>query len=178
MKPLFNIKNSLILSVKEEKKYSLELATLYIKDALEEMLRSGISDKGLSIEESEKRKNRKDKIKVALDKCTYGNPPMKGYVRDYIQDLLSSNYGINEKNIEQLIPFSSSELLTVRDKFEILLHKYTKLYKYDALVELFKKHHFIDEIKKVNGEDYYCVTNGDIDKTYQKENVILKTKFR
>ena len=110
----------------DDKTFTLEKMTEYVKRRLDEITKINLYDIGLSEEELKRRKNKKYALKKALKGCTYGDVNDKRYVKELISDLLSKEYGIDETNISSAIPFDVPSLLTSQDKFDILIYAYKK----------------------------------------------------
>ena len=72
----------------DEKTYSLEKMTEFVKKRLDEITKVNLYDIGLSEEELKRRKNKKYELKKALKGCTYGDVHDKRYVKTLIYDLL------------------------------------------------------------------------------------------
>ena len=72
----------------DDKTYTLEKMTEYVKKRLDEITKINLYDIGLSEEELKRRKNKKYELKRALKGCTYGDVNDKKYVKELIYDLL------------------------------------------------------------------------------------------
>ena len=158
----------------DDKTYTLELMTQFVKKGLDEITKINLYDIGLSEEELKRRKNKKYELKKALKGCTYGDVNDKKYVKELIYDLLEQEYGVDEVNITKAIPFDVPSLLTPQDKFDILIHVYKKEFGYEALTQLIKKYN-LAVLKYVEGETKpsYVITEDEINDIYEKENVVL-----
>ncbi len=158
----------------DEKTYTLEKMTQYIKNRLNEITKVNLYDIGLSEEELKRRKQKKYELKKALKGCTYGDVNDKKYVKELIFDLLEKEYGVTEANISKAISFDIPSLLTSQDKFDILLYAYKVEFGYEALTELIKKYNLAD-LKYVEGETKpsYVITSNEIDEIFEKENIVL-----
>ena len=110
----------------DEKTYTLEKMTAFVKRRLDEITKVNLYDIGLSEEELKRRKNKKYELKKALKGCTYGDVNDKKYVKTLIYDLLLQEYGVTEINISKAIPFDIPSLLTAQDKFDVLIYTYEK----------------------------------------------------
>ncbi len=135
----------------DDKTYSLEKMTEFIKKRLDEITKINLYDIGLSEEELKRRKNKKYELKKALKGCTYGDVNDKKYVKELINDLLVKEYETDEIKISKAIPFDIPSLLTAQDKFDILLYVYKQQFGYEALTEFIKKYN-LDTLKYVDGE--------------------------
>ena len=158
----------------DDKTYTLELMTAFIKRRLDEITKINLYDIGLSEEELKRRKNKKYELKKALKGCTYGDVNDKKYVKELIYDLLAQEYGVNEMNISKAIPFDIPSLLTCQDKFDILIYMYKQEFGYEALTELIKKYN-LAELKYIDGETKpsYVITEDEINEIYETENIAL-----
>ena len=163
----------------DDKTYTLELMTQFIKRRLDEITKINLYDIGLSEEELKRRKNKKYELKKALKGCTYGDVHDKKYVKELIYDLLAQEYGVNEMNISKAIPFDAPSLLTAQDKFDILIYVYKQEYGYEALTELIKKYN-LAELKYVDGETKpsYVITEDEINEIYETENIALSLQAK
>ncbi|WP_371755451.1 ATPase, T2SS/T4P/T4SS family [Ferviditalea candida] len=155
----------------EERAYTIEAMTGYVKQALHDLTSSNLYDLGLSEEEFRRRKNKRAELKKALRGCTSGDLRDKTYVKQFLADLLVQNYKLDETNINRLIPFDDLYELSPQDQFEILLHLYKKRHRYDALSELICKYEL--DRPKFGIEDgqieSYRITAEEIHDIYKKE---------
>ena len=158
----------------DDKTYTIEMMTDFVKRRLDEITKINLYDIGLSEEELKRRKNKKYELKKALKGCTYGDVNDKRYVKELIYDLLEKEYGVTETNISKAIPFDIPSLLTPQDKFDILIHVYKKEFGYEALTELIKKYN-LAELKYIEGETKpsYVITTNEIEDIFEKENPVL-----
>ena len=84
----------------DDKTYTLERMTAFVKQRLNEITKVNLYDIGLSEEELKRRKNKKYELKKALKGCTYGDVNDKKYIKELIYDLLLL---INYYHISSLI---------------------------------------------------------------------------
>ena len=139
----------------DDKTYTLEKMTEYVKKRLDEITKINLYDIGLSEEELKRRKNKKYELKRALKGCTYGDVNDKKYVKELIYDLLEKEYGVDETNVSRAIPFDIPSLLTPADKFDILLYRYQQDFGYEELTEIIKKYN-LAVLKYISGETKPC----------------------
>ena len=158
----------------DDKTYTIEKMTEFVKRRLDEITKINLYDIGLSEEELKRRKNKKYELKKALKGCTYGDVNDKKYVKELIFDLLEKEYGVTEENISKAIPFDIPSLLTAQDKFDILIYAYKKEFGYEALTEIIKKYN-LAELKYLEGETKpsYVITSHEIEEIYEQENIVL-----
>ena len=159
---------------RDDKTYTLEKMTNFVKRRLDEITKVNLYDIGTSEEELKRRKNKKYELKKALKGCTYGDVNDKKYIKELIFDLLSREYGVDETNISKAIHFDVPSLLTGQDKFDILIYMYKKEFGYEALTELIKKYN-LAELKYVSGDSKPCyvITTEEISKIFEEENLML-----
>ena len=157
-----------------DKTYTLDKMTDFIKKRLDEITKINLYDIGLSEEELKRRKNKKYELKKALKGCTYGDANDKKYVKELIYDILYREYGVDETNISKAIPFDVPSLLTSKDKFDIILYMYKNEFGNEALTNIINKYNLADlSYIKGNEKPCYVTTEEDIDKIFEKENFIL-----
>lgn len=158
----------------DDKTYTLDKMTEFVKRRLDEITKINLYDIGLSEEELKRRKKKKYELKKALKGCTYGDVNDKKYVKELIYDLLLKEYGVDEINISKAIPFDIPSLLTDQDKFDILIYMYKKEFGYEALTQLIKKYN-LAVLKYVSGETKpsYVITGEEISDIYEKEQLVL-----
>lgn len=157
-----------------DKTYTLDKMTDFIKKRLDEITKINLYDIGLSEEELKRRKNKKYELKKALKGCTYGDANDKKYVKELIYDILYREYGADETNISKAIPFDVPSLLTSKDKFDIILYMYKNEFGNEALTNIINKYNLADlRYIKGNEKPCYVITEEDIDKIFEKENFIL-----
>ncbi len=158
----------------DDKTYTIEKMTEFVKKRLDEITKINLYDIGLSEEELKRRKNKKYELKKALKGCTYGDVNDKKYVKELIYDLLYKEYGVDETNISRAISFDVPSLLTPQDKFDITLYMYQKEFGYEALTQIIKKYN-LAELKYVSGESKpsYVITSEEINDIFEKEKFVL-----
>ena len=158
----------------DDKTYTLETMTQYVKKRIDEITKINLYDIGLSEEELKRRKNKKYELKKALKGCTYGDVNDKKYIKELIYDILAKEYGVDETNISRAIPFDVPSLLTAQDKFDIIIYQYKKEFGYEALTEIIKKYN-LAVLKYISGETKPCyvITEDEISEIYEKEAFVL-----
>ncbi len=158
----------------DDKTYTLEKMTAFIKKRLDEITKINLYDIGLSEQELKRRKSKKYELKKALKGCTYGDINDKKYVKELIYDLLAKEYGVTEINVSKAISFDIPSILTAQDKFDIILYMYKQEFGYEALTEIMKKYD-LAKLKYVAGEakPSYVITEEEINDIFEKENFVL-----
>lgn len=115
---------------------TIEYLTEYIKQSLHELSHSQLADAGLHEEEYKRKLNQRAEMRRALKECISGSVSDKAFVKNLIKDLLLHSYGLNEKNINEAIPFDLTLNLTVQDQFEIVFYLYKQQFGTEALSTL------------------------------------------
>lgn len=153
-------------------KLSINSIKSFIVETMNDLLLTSISDRGLSVEELDKKSLRKEKLNNAQKNCGIGDISAKEFLKGFISDILIKTYGIDETNIDYVMSFSNTQNLSIQDKFEILLYFFKTQYGYDALEQLILKYD-LDELKEFDGEIMYAITREDIEEIFHKEQISL-----
>ncbi|TYQ16016.1 UNVERIFIED_CONTAM: pilus assembly protein CpaF [Acetivibrio alkalicellulosi] len=153
-------------------KYNINAISEFVKSTTDDIIKTAMDSKGLSLDEYEKRLNKKNRLERAIQDCPHGNLQDKIFVKDFILDLISLTYKIDENNINFIIYFDHPKYLSIQDKFDILLYHYKKQVGKSALYSLIKKYN-LDEAKKNKSDYYYCIDEKDIEKIYDEEYINL-----
>lgn len=157
-----------------DKKYTIPAMTEYVKTAFNDMTTSNIEHLVLTEEEYDRKMNQRLQLQKSLKGCATGDLHDKNYVKSTMFDLLLKTYGLNEENINRVIPFDNKKALTVKDKFEILLHLYKKKHGYNAVNVLFESHSLAELVPGHDtdneADESYKVTNEKIDEVFKKES--------
>lgn len=163
---------------RDKEKYSISMMKEYVKRQFDEIVRMNLYDLALSEEEFERRKNIKYELKKALKGAGYADINDKRYVKTLMFDLFRNNYGVNELNINNAIPFDDESSLTPQDKFEILMHEYKKEYKLDSLTEMITRYS-LDEPKYEFDKTIpsYVITAEEINMIFEKEIELASLTF-
>ncbi|KQY91023.1 pilus assembly protein CpaF [Paenibacillus sp. Root52] len=151
---------------------NMESITEFATEVTNDHVNTNLLDLGLSLEEYERRKADLAILKTSLNNCNSGSLEDKLYVKEFLHDILSRNYGITEKNINQVLPFDDEELLGDQDKFEILLYLYKQKHGFDGLSKLIETYD-LARLKRViekGDTPSYIITGEEIRDIYHKEN--------
>lgn len=145
----------------------------YVDQTINEYLSVNLLDLGLSEDEYERRKANIADLKSALRLANTGDIREKTFVKQFIFDLLQTNYGINENNVNLIIPFNDPKALTIQDIFEITLYIYKKKYGFDGLKVLIEENK-LDQMKRLiedDSVDSYIITEDEIRSIFQKQRI-------
>ncbi len=110
-------------------------------------------------------------LKKALKACNNGEPAAKEYIKEWIVDIVEQHIKLAADELERLISFNSPALLTVQDKFDLLLYAYKQRYGYEALDELIRTYKWAELKVTPSAEDEsgYVVMSGDVDAAFRLE---------
>ena len=144
--------------------YSIEYLTSQVEDTFNIIRKTKIEDLNLSRIESDKVALNKKKLVNSLDTCAFGDIGSKEYLKEYIRDVLQQRCGINEENVDNVIPFSTESLLTLNDKFDICLYFYKvkKGFGLNSFPQLISDFNLARERYNEYNEIYYEIDKQDI----------------
>lgn len=149
----------------------------FVKNSINDMLRTNIYDLGLSRDEFERQNNKRKQLRTSLKDCTHGDINSKRYVIAFIADLLEKKYMLDEENVEFVIPFEQPELLDVQSKFEILIYKYKERFGSSGLSAMIDRYGLAEEKKVIEDgtAESYVISTEEIEKVYyiEHENIVL-----
>lgn len=153
----------------DREKYSLDYIIKHVKEAINDITRSNIYDLNLTEETFQRRLNKRSALKKALKNCANGSLIDKEYVKDFIKDILSSDY-LKEEQVDKVMHFKHSSFLSIQDKFEILLYVYKKEHRYEALGALIEEYK-LDSLKHIIEDGKiasYIIISKEIEKIYSQ----------
>lgn len=149
-------------------RFEWSVIVTYVKERLHELSRTSGADWSLSEEAWNRKAKARAELRQALRGCAYGDPKDKQYIKSFIRDLLTGDYGINEHNIDRIMPFHRQELLTAQDRFDLVLYLYKQRYGADGLAQMIEDY-ALDEAKlpkTSEGSPVYEITGEDIDRIF------------
>jgi len=151
-------------------KNNLDYLTRAVAEIFAAILEANLKEMNMTREQVEKNEHLKSELRSSLKEAAYGNKNSKKFVINYIKDLLLTHPRIKitpgtgvEDNI---IHFSTPESLKPREKFDILMHIYTKKYKEKGFVEMVNEYGLRDPIYREDGSFYYEVNTERIDEIF------------
>ncbi|MGG1619262.1 ATPase, T2SS/T4P/T4SS family [Paenibacillus sp. NRS-1782] len=156
----------------ESEDATLETLMEYIKNALHELSHSQMADAGLHEEEYRRRIHQRAELRRALKDCANGSSGDKRFVKNLMAELLINGYGLNEKIVDSVMPFSRPELFSVQDQFEIVFYQYQQKFGVDALSRLLDTYDLAEMRYSQQGEEdgSYHITAEDIRYIYDCEH--------
>ncbi len=110
-------------------------------------------------------------LRKAIREGAVGNRNAKLFVVDLIKEILVSKLKASEEQLEQVVPFGNVYLLSVMDKFAIMLYRYEKLYAGKAFLNLVQKYQLAEPKLDRCKERYYEISETDIQEVFQEEGV-------
>ncbi|MGN0243128.1 MAG: ATPase, T2SS/T4P/T4SS family [Lachnospiraceae bacterium] len=152
---------------------TLEEYCVQIAGIFNEILKTNVKELNLNKEDSEHYEQNKKYLRNALRNCCYGNDSAKQYVKEYMKDLLLRRFKISLDQMESIIPFHKTELMTSQDKFEVLLYYYKKAYGRRGLERFIIENHLFIPKQKEKGECYE-ITGFDIERIYRQHEKALE----
>ncbi len=160
--------------IREAEQYTFESVLQHVKQEINEMARTNIDNLALSKEAYDREIFKRSELITALRRCVYGSLQDKQYVKEIIYDILVDSY-LNEKNINQIIPFDYGNRLSPIDKFDIVLYFYKKQYGKLGFAKLVEKYQL--DCAKCSAADtakqYFEIDQEDIAKIYDSEDFFL-----
>ena len=154
-------------------KYTIPSLIEHIKESIDAVTRANLLELGLNEVEYKKQANKRLVLKKALKNCMYGSMEDKQFVKAFIYDILSGY--IPKDMLSSAIPFDNPFLLSVKEKFFILLHEYKKRYGQNALAVLIEANG-LDREKKASDDGTgpcYVITAREIEDLYERESPVL-----
>lgn len=151
-------------SKNERALYNYGALLSFIKKRMNELTTSNLLAENLSEEDFKRRTRRRQELKDALKNCNTGDYSSKLYVREYIYDLLATEYGYTEESVNWTIPFDNHRQMSIREKFETLLYVFQKKHGDKALGWMIETYG-LAEPKEDGG---YHITAEEIEDIYKK----------
>lgn len=156
-------------------KYSEDFLLEFVKESINRFVNVNLLDLGLNEEEYKRREGIVNELRAALKGASTGDIKEKVYLKNFIYDLINRNYGIDDQTINLIIPFNDQNLLTIQDKFDIVLYKYKKKYGFKALEQLIEKYSLDQPKREIEDGtvESLMITDADIERIYPRENINL-----
>ncbi|MEB9896272.1 pilus assembly protein CpaF [Bacillus cereus] len=151
--------------------FQMENILAFVKSSINDFVNSNLLDMGLSGDEYSRREGLVEELRSAMKNATSGDIQEKIYLKQYIFDLILRRYGLDEENINWIIPFNEPDKLTDQDRFEILLHLYKQKYGFQGLTQFIDQYQ-LDRPKRIIEDgtvDSYIITSEEIRQIYDKE---------
>lgn len=148
-------------------RYTIENLQVIVKDQIDQALRMNLRTLGLSEDDIIKQTKLKTRRIRDLESCSSGDLKAKNEIINYINDILQVNEDIpvNADTINRFIHFDDPTMLTVEQKFDILLYWYKKFYRYKAFKKLAEQFDWLVPRIDAQGE-YYDVDTQMVEEAY------------
>lgn len=164
----FQFKEELLDNEKDrEKVISFEYLLEDLKETINNIQNTNLSELNLSKVEMKKREEQKMKLYKAVKYSCTGDLGHKLYLKDYMCDLLLRKYNINERNIDLILGYNKPNNISPTDKFYSLLYIYGKMYHKEAFSKLCYDFQLIKD-KYRDGQIYYSITKEEIEQAYRQ----------
>lgn len=150
------------------KSYDYESLKNNLQKQLDEAINNPIINRGLNIDEYNKKQYQKEDLVKMQRRCGTGDFKAKIFMKDFIMELIIK-LGINESNIDESLAFSDPDVIL---KFDILLYKYKQKYGYDALDRLIRD----NDLNRMRKNKKFEITDEDISNIYMNEDKKLDFK--
>lgn len=139
-------------------------------------LKQNIKEMNLSREEYDRRDKERNELRKALREAGLGNPEYRQYVVRFICDQMKlGRLGVTKDNINKYIHFDNPQLLSGRDKWEILIYIYHyKMLKGKGAVQQLISDY---ELTKTKNDGKVEITRSRIDEIYDIETREYKLDF-
>lgn len=160
----------------EALKYNITSLIEHVREAIHDITRTNLFELGLNETEFRKHTNKRAELKKALKNCMYGSAEDKQFVKAFICDILAGY--IPADKINTIIPFGNPYLLSVKDKFFILLHAYRKEHGMNALSRLIEENNLDGEKRGALSDDSLCyrITAEEIQALYEQKAPMLRNE--
>lgn len=158
-------------SLPSDDPYSIVEIINFVKHELHELSRNPRREWSLNEEAWARSVRVRTELRQALRGAAYGDIQDKAYVKSFIKDLLLHGYGIQQDNIDMIIPFDNPDELSTQDRFEILLYLYTLRHGVEALAAMIEKYE-LDRLRLSSDAElggHYEISEEDICDIYHRE---------
>jgi len=108
-------------------------------------------------------------LRMAMKQCIVGDYDAKVFIRDFIKEILAVRLKVSEEQLNQVFNFSNHSMLSIKDKFAIMLYQYEKIYDKQAMSVFLHTYGLAEGKVDEFNELYYEVTEEDIEEAYQQE---------
>ncbi len=158
--------------MKQTKTSALKGLMLSLSEEINDILRANLYEIGLDEDEVSRLRNKKKDLRDALQRCGIGDLNAKNYVKGTIKSILASKLLANVKDYDKIIPFSNTEYLSVREKFDIMLFLYEKEYKELALEKIIEDTKVLEDVNTI-GDTGIKIEECHIERLYDDKERVL-----
>lgn len=161
-------------NMEEEKNhFDLKYLGITVQNLINEILKADISELNLNKVETSKREEKQKELRKSLYDASFGDVGAKEYIKERIKELLEKKQGVNEHNIDSIIPFDNTKKLTKFDKHEILLYLYMKDHRINAFAKLIEENNLANAKKTDTGNIFYEINEKEINEIFSRKNATL-----
>lgn len=159
-----------------ESAYSLSYLTDGIAQVFADIQKTNLNEQNLSKKEREAEQRKKLELRRNLKKSAFGDLNAKKYIKSMIKEILQGKrFGINEENIDLIIPFNHPKALDTRSKVEIVFYLFYERYGINGFKELMKQYKLntpknLSPQQQEDGQMLYEITEEDINEVYNDIN--------
>lgn len=156
----------------EEDHFSLEYLTQHTKEQVNDFLKLNVAELDMNKTQSDRIEANKKMLRKAMNTCYVGDSNSKGYVKEYIKQVLTGILGISEETIDLAIHFSEPDELSMNMKFKILLYLYRKEFDIEGFKKLLSTNH-LGEAKGEDSDLHYQITYEEMTKVYHRHKALI-----
>ncbi|HPU63193.1 MAG TPA: hypothetical protein PK304_03475 [Mobilitalea sp.] len=156
----------------DENIYTLSILCDRFKKIISEIINTDLGTLNLNRRDLENRRTIKRTLSNAIRKCAQGDINAKLIVLSRVKHSILNIFKITEDIIDNIIPFNNKDLLTAKEKFDILLYLQKKSGNYRMFQGICKKTD-LDRLLHDGEGYYYCITDEDINNAYDSMHVKL-----
>ena len=122
--------------------YSIKHLTDLVAESFASMQKTNLKEQNYTRKELEQEQRKKLKIKSHLKTAAYGDTNAKAFIKDTIRQILAnpSLGNITPENINEVMAFNDPELLTNREKADIIFYVFFNEYGNQGFNKLMKKY--------------------------------------
>ena len=155
---------------KKNQPMTIVALTNRVKQCLYELSHHQMLDISIDEEQYKRRIQQRAELRRVLKDCSTGSIQDKKYVKNLISDVLIRSFCLTENDFNEVIPFEQRQLLTIKDKFEILFYVYQQKFQMNALTVLIEKYN-LATIRYDEEHETHCyeITTKHIDHIFKKE---------
>ena len=135
---------------------------------INDILNSDYSELNLNRAETMKREKQQIRLKKSIREACLGDAGDREYLKEYIKEILVKKVGINEENINRIIPFASPFRMSAQDKFEYMYVIYLKRLGGGVFAEMAADFGWCEpKTDEFQGTPYY-IDEDDVEKAYEE----------
>ena len=134
------------------------------------ILRANLYEIGLSNSELVSLRGKKRELRTALKNCGIGDLFSKNYIKDSIKNIFIEKLNIQSEDLKKVIPFHNTAELSGKDKFDILIYQYKRMYGYNGFINMIEEYSLLEPVH-TGGGFRYEISEEDIDEIFKEKYV-------